>query len=408
MEVKDRQIKIRYCEFCDEITFPNEKVIWEGRCSQCKRSTAKIVTLEVKEMLPPNETQEADELKKLVIAGKVKEAMALTGHINRDSFMRAMRFKYDFYISKQLFTPIEPGPEPVINLPPVKLREYKPRKVRRGDEEEAVALASDGHADKITNSYNKDVYRTRMGTYFESIMAVIKLHRNMYPINKLHLMMLGDNVQGENPHQGSQVGEITMGARDQTIKLATPMWNDVIGSLKQEFAEVIVECFAGNHGYEKLAPETSREDLRLYDLLKEGIGRQKGITINIHERWCGIVTIMGFKFFCFHGDGIPCQQGVPFFALDKKLKSWHMQFGGFNYALGGHFHKRHSDEISSQLEYFMTGSLVSDDDWALKKLGISSNPSQFIFGVHKVQGVTWRYPLCVDKAFMPKGVGSDG
>ena len=110
----------------------------------------------------------------------------------------------------------------------------------------------------------------------------------------------------------------------------------------------------------------------------------------------------GFKFFCFHGDGIPCQAGVPFFALDKKLSKWYMQFGGFNYALGGHFHKRHSDEVSSKFEYFMVSTLVSDDDWALKKLGISSNPSQNLMGVHPHHGVTWRYPLVVDKKFLPE------
>ena len=79
-----------------------------------------------------------------------------------------------------------------------------------------------------------------------------------------------------------------------------------------------------------------------------------------------------------------------------------MQYGGFNYALGGHFHKRHTDEISSKLEYFMCGALVSDDEWALKKLGISSNPSQWIMGIHPRHGITWRYPLIVDKKFLPE------
>ena len=130
-----------------------------------------------------------------------------------------------------------------------------------------------------------------------------------------------------------------------------------------------------------------------------------GITINIHENFAEIIEILGWKFFCFHGDGIPCQAGVPFFALDKKLSKWYMQFGGFQYALGGHFHKRHSDEISSKFEYFMTSTLVSDDEWALKKLGLSSNPSQNLMGVHPRHGLTWRYPLIVDKAFLPEKEG---
>ena len=288
-----------------------------------------------------------------------------------------------------------------IELPPVKISEYKPTKTKNGDEETQVVLLSDGHAGKITQSFNKITYQKRMETVFQSIVTIANLHRHMYPINKLRIIDLGDNCQGENPHQGSVVGEIEMGARDQTIKIATPAWNDLLGSLKQHFSEVIFDGFPGNHGYEKFAPETSREDLRLYDILQVGIGREKGITINIHEQFADIIDIEGYKFFCFHGDGIPCQQGVPQMAIERRLKSWYIQYGGFNYACGAHFHKRLTNEIAAGVEYFMNASLVSDDMWALKKLGISSQPSQWTFGVHSKRGITWRYPLIVDYKFLP-------
>jgi hypothetical protein len=232
-------------------------------------------------------------------------------------------------------------------------------------------------------------------------MTIVNLHRHMYPINKLHIVNTGDNCQGENPFQGSTIGTAEMGSRDQVKKLAAPIWNDVIASFKQEFNEIQFDGFPGNHGHDKLAPPTSSLDLLFYDILQAGIGKYEGVKINSHEEFADIVNINGFRFFCFHGDGIPCQQGVPFFAIDKKLKSWYIQFGGFEYALGGHFHKRHTDEIASKFEYFMCGSLVSDDDWALQKLGISSNPSQWLMGVHPKHGVTWRYPLIVDDKFLP-------
>ncbi|GAI05546.1 unnamed protein product [marine sediment metagenome] len=244
-----------------------------------------------------------------------------------------------------------------------------------------------------------------MDGIFDAAMRIITLHRNMYPIRKLRMILTGDNSQGENPYQGSKVGTIRMGARDQTTKLACPAWIKLIGSLAQEFEEIELEGIPGNHSYSKLAPETSREDFRLYDLLKAYFSSNKRIKINIHEHFSTIVSIKGFRSFLFHGDDIRCTYGVPFFALDKKLKSWYMQYGGFQYAFGGHFHKRHSDEISSKLEYFMCGSLVSDDDWALKKLGISSNPSQNIYGMHPRFGITWRYALQVDKAFLPTPAG---
>ena len=326
------------------------------------------------------------------------------GYASRDSFINALRKTCDFRMSElpiktQPVEQKEPEPPIILNIP--KLREYKAPRKKKGDEEIQILVAGDGHGGKVTKSFNSDVYRSRMGKMFESVMTITKLHRNMYPIRKLYILNVGDNTQGENPYQGSILGEVEMGARDQTTKLALPIWAEIICSFRQEFTEVIFEGFPGNHGHERFAPETSREDLRLYDLLKEKLGDKKGITINIHEEFGDKVKIAGFDFFVTHLDGIPCQNGIPLFAIKRRLEAWHIQFGGFDYAIGGHFHKRMHDEVASTIEFFMNASLVSDDLWALKKLGISSLPSQTTLGVHPKQGVTWRYPVVVDEKFLP-------
>lgn len=361
--------------------------------------------------LPDRDSEEGKSLYKEYPTASVAQLDVWTrkcGYKSRDNFVGAMRVRYG--LVRELNRPViesVPGnltdvekPSEIIKLPPVKLREYKAKKRRRGDEETMVLLASDGHAGKITKSFNKEVYRRRMETMFDSTMVIANLHRNMYPINKLRILNLGDNVQGENPYQGSKVGEIEMGARDQTIKIATPIWNDILGSFKQNFSEVIFEGIGGNHGHERFAPETSREDFRLYDILQAGIGQQKGITINIHEDFYAIINIQGFRFFATHLDGIPCYSGIPLFAIDRRIKAWHIQYGGFSYAVGGHFHRKYSYEIARGIDFFMCSTLVSDDDWALKKLGVSSAPSQLVMGVHPTMGVTWRYPLVVDRDFL--------
>ena len=316
----------------------------------------------------------------------------------RTNFTDAMRRQYGVNRKPQTE---ELERHPIVELPPIKLRHYK-SPVATGDEEIAILHCSDGHADKITKSTNKDTYRDRMGKMFESSMVIVNLHRHMYPIRKLHIFNTGDNIQGENPFQGSVVGEISMSARDQVKKLAAPMWNDILGSFAQEFDEIEMDCVPGNHGHDKLAPETSSYDLLLYDILSAGIGKEKNIKINIHEEWSAIAKVVGFGCFLFHGDGMPAPAGVPFFALDKKLKSWYMQYSGFEYAFSGHFHKQAANEVSNKLEHFMCASLVSDDNWALKKLGISSNPSQSIYGLHPHRGITWRYNLTVDDKFLPE------
>ena len=346
----------------------------------------------------PGSKEWADEVKFFVDSNQTDRVKRAKKHnMLVSSYERRMRERGIHSGVREHTVVIESEVEPVVNLPPIKLREYEAAKIKRGDEEEGIWHCSDGHGGKITESFDEGVYKDRMDGIFDAAMTIITLHRNMYPIRKLRILATGDNSQGENPFQGSKVGTIKLGARDQTTKVVFPAWIRLIGSLSQEFEEVEVEGVGGNHSYSKLAPETSREDYRLYDLLRAYFHGNKRIKINIHEYFSTIIDIQGFKCFVFHGDGIPCQQGVPFFALDKKLKAWYMQYGGFQYAFGGHFHKRHSDEISSRLEYFMCSTLVSDDEWALKKLGISSSPSQNIYGMHPRHGVTWRYALQVDK-----------
>lgn len=361
---------------------------------------------------PLKNSEDYQQIEAWIRGGSYNQAVNLLvdgyGFRDRDTALRAIRSFLRIKVSELSIRPNEiEEQEPIINLPPIKLREYKAPKRKRGDEEEAILHLSDGHAAKITPSYDEDVYRARMDGIFDSAMTIVTLHRHMYPIRKLHMFLTGDNIQGENPYQGSKVGTIRLGARDQTTKLAFPAFVRLIGSLAQEFEEIKIEGIGGNHSYSKLAPETSREDYRLYDLLQAYFAGDKRIAINIHDRGHAIVNILGFLNFLFHGDECPCPQGVPFFALDKKLKAWYMQYGGFQYAFGGHFHKRHSDEISSRLEYFMCSTLVSDDEWALKRLGISSNPSQNIYGMHPRFGITWRYPLVVDKKFLPEKLPQD-
>jgi len=295
----------------------------------------------------------------------------------------------------------EKGTEQIIvNLPRVKL--LTPHfSSTKGDEEVAILIAGDGHAGKITKSFDKEVYRERMEEMFQSTMKIVNLHRNMYPIKKLIIANVGDNTQGENPHQGSRLGETECGARDQVMHIAAPAWNDVIASFKQNFEEVAFHAVPGNHGHEQLAPKTTSFDLILYDILKAGIGAEKGISIN-YDDWYNMFSIFGFRFFMFHGDSIKSQKGVPFFALDDALKNWYMQFAGFNYAISGHFHKAYYHAVSSRLEHFMNGTLVSDDDWVLKKLKISSHPAQTLIGVHPTYGVTWKYTLTVDNEFLPE------
>ena len=294
--------------------------------------------------------------------------------------------------------------EPIINLTIPALRDYVPQPFVEGDKETMILHTSDWHRGKVTGSYNDEVGKERVGRLFDGVMTLAQLHRHMYPVEDLVIFDTGDRGQGESPHQGSKLGETSMGARDQQIKLVYPEYVELIAAFKQQFATVTVHLMAGNHGHEKLAPETSRWDLYGADLIKTKLEDEPGITILAHEGWSATTWVEGFKCFLAHFDGIPCVQGIPYFGINRKLLMWYIEEAGFNYAFGGHFHKRSSSEVTRRFEYFMAGSLVSDDEWALKKLGVSSAPSAWAMGMNPRRGITWRYALEVDPDFRPEAV----
>ncbi len=333
---------------------------------------------------------------------RVNELAESYGYQAKENFVSAMRKSLGAHRKPQ-YEPLQRDDKkdlPPIILPEVKLREYQPLKKGKHDPETQILIISDGHAGKITKSYNPKVYEERWQRLTGKVILIANLHRNIYPIKKLHILMLGDMVQGENPYQGSKIGSTEMGGRDQIAKLAMPAITEAVLNLKQHYSEIEIDCWSGNHGsLGKEAPETSSWDLLLYDRLDDVLSPYK-IKVHIHEEFGSVIDIEGWRFFCAHLDGIHSQQGVPLMAIARRLDKWYQQFDTFDFAVGGHFHKFLNDGVSAKVEFFLNGTMVSDDDWALKKMGISSAPVHWVFGVHERQGISWRYPLRLDKDYL--------
>ena len=192
--------------------------------------------------------------------------------------------------------------QPIINLSPIKLKPYEPIMVGRGDPETQVLVLGDGHADEITPTYNAGIYQKRMNTLYQRLLAITHLHRNMYPLNDLVILDVGDNVHGENPYQGATIGGVSMGAVDQVYELALPTIIELLVNLRQEFKSIKFYGVRGNHGrISRISPSTSNFDLMLYKALSQ-TKLPAGIEINYSDDFYIMPIIEGFRFFVFHGD----------------------------------------------------------------------------------------------------------
>ncbi len=297
----------------------------------------------------------------------------------------------------------------IVNLPRVKLQEYVPKIMGRGDPETQTLVLGDDHAGLKTPSFDSKVYGKRFDALFQSTMTITELHRNMYPLNDLVIIDVGDNVQGENPFQGSTIGSVECGAVEQVYDLALPAIVSLLCSFKQQFKTIKFYGIRGNHGrYSRIAPATSNWDLALYRALAKA-KLPDGIEIHYSDNFAEIVEIEGFRFFIFHSDQIKnAQYGIPYFALIRALKDWYVTFRGFPYAVCGHWHKEDYLRVTSETKLLINGASTTDDPFTLEQIKTSTIPNHWTFGVHKRQGLTWLYSLILDKNFLPHKYGTKG
>ncbi len=316
----------------------------------------------------------------------------------RTNFTDAVRRQYDAHRDNRIDVDLR---TPVINIPEINILKYE-SKQSKGDPETQVLCIGDWHEAEITPTFNPEIASTRINKLFKSTMRITELHRHIYPINDLVVFVLGDMVHGENPFQGAKVGNIQRGAVDQVFDLALPNLLSLLCSLRENFLSIKVYCVSGNHGkISREAPTTSNFDMILYKALSKAKLPQ-GIEIIPPNDFCQIVNIYGFKFFVHHGDAIKTTNGIPYFAQYRKVMSWYVTYGGFSYAVQGHFHKDDYYRISAKTKQINNGALVSDDEFALKTIGTSTIPSQTTFGVHSSKALTWYYSLTLDDKYFPE------
>lgn len=297
-------------------------------------------------------------------------------------------------IVKEVETVIERIPYPNFKIKP-----FTVMKASRDIEDMGIVWA-DWHTGKMTESYDIATNKARVEKLLDNTMTLINLHR---PIRKVWIFELGDGVQGENPHQGSKIGETECGAFEQIEDHAIPMRSSFLVSISQGVEEVEYTGVTGNHGvYDKIATTRTNWDNFLYAGLQKALRGQKNIKVNTPKWFYQLINIRGFRFFIIHGNQVTATAGIPLFAMRRKMQDWYAYVGGFNYAYAGHFHSGAYDQVNSNADYTISPPLVTGDSWALEKVGRASEPKQLCFGIHDKWGRTFRYDLHTDNKFLPK------
>jgi len=283
-------------------------------------------------------------------------------------------------------------------LPPAKLSAFEP-KAQGGDEETAVLLLSDMQIGHLTPTTTTRVVRNRAMRLAERIVKIVEIHRQAFPINRLAIFALGDIVHNDRVGRTVSLDELEQVVMEQVFASAVPTLTDFLLSLQPHFAKIDVYTVDGNHGsLGRYSAVKTNWDNVVYRTLALRLAEQPRISFTIaKDSFYQKVSIYKWTFLLAHGDQIPMHLTLPWYGLTTRAMRWQGSLPGkkFHYLTIGHFHVCSSLDWN-ELEIFVNGAFITDDQWVYKKYGLSNSTSQWLFGVHPRQGISFRYKVRLD------------
>ncbi len=269
-------------------------------------------------------------------------------------------------------------------------------------QESLVMHLTDGHTDQIVRAeqvgglenYDFNIACRRAETYIEAVIKFTQKTLVGYQFPTLWILAHGDHVSGEihKAVDHSQYRNMFKNA------LATGQLHGLmLYDLAKVFQNIKIVYLSGNHGRRSLKKDYHSphdnwdylvaETARLYckDI--------KNIEFLIPDSFSTVVQIEGYNFFISHGDDIRSWNGIPWYGIERKtrrLTALHASLDQrIDYFCFGHFHNSASQDALKG-ETIINGAWVACDPYCFHSLSVYTEPKQWLHGVHRERGVSWR------------------
>jgi len=296
-------------------------------------------------------------------------------------------------IGENILRAVQAIPPPK-TLPPEKLLFNK-----KHETEEMALMFSDSQIGQLVDqqesgglgAYSIDIFLERLEFLKVSLKKIFEIHLDNTPYPVFNIFFLGDIVEGSTIFPGQErqtdmhVVEQVMFAVDKIAEFVA--WVAALFPWK-------VECFCvvGNHGRVGKKGEQSplnNFDLLTYAFMKERLQKFSNVEVHISKSWWMLVERMKHSFLLVHGDDIRAWMGIPYYGIERSESRYQKMLGrtgeGFHYFCCGHHHQ----EAAIKSRIFANGSWVGGSEFSIKTLQAASAPTQLLFSVHPVFGVTW-------------------
>jgi predicted phosphodiesterase len=275
-----------------------------------------------------------------------------------------------------------------------------------GTPEHVVLVLSDAHVGQAftkeetggINEYDVETFVRRAANLRAAVVEIAcNLHSKMYPIPELHVISLGDIVQGSNLGGDWGPAYTAMDVVAQTEQ-ASKTISDMLSTWAGCFEKVHFYGVVGNHGRAGASKNSDKVaanfDNTVYGLIKGHMSNQPNVLVNFNKSWWKTIDINGTSFMAVHGDAVRSLNIHSLRQEEQKLQSMVQATTGkaFDVLLLGHFHNFVEVE-TARGSVIVNGSFVGGDIYSLHRLHMLSRPSQVLMGVHPDRGITWQYKI---------------
>ncbi len=285
---------------------------------------------------------------------------------------------------------------------------------KKHEPEEMTLLWSDSQIGQFVDqkesgglgSYSVDIFLERLEFLKTSLKKIFEIHLDNTPYPVFNIFFLGDIIEGSTIFPG-QERQTDLHAAKQVI-LAVDQIAEFIAWVAALYPwKVKCYCVVGNHGRIGKKGEQSplnNLDFLVYHYCREKLIHFSNVEFHISESWYMVVEKMNWRFLLVHGDDIRAWMGIPYYGLERSESRYQRMLAdsqiGFHYFCCGHHHQ----EATIKSRIFMNGNWVGGSELSMKIMQVSNTPTQLLFSMHPLFGVTWERNIQLQNPGKPKKI----
>lgn len=256
---------------------------------------------------------------------------------------------------------------------------------------------TDIHYGRQTLTFNPAICATRIARIGDRLTRIRDLLSD-YDFDELIIMLGGDANDGTDIYANQSTEQAISDVNQQALRLSAIL-EDFARSQLSLWKSVRFECVPGNHGRAgSRAAVSANWDIVCYNYLRLGL-KGSGIQVGINgagtDPFIRKVAIRGHNYILYHGHDIRTFASIPWYGLMLRVLRWYSTgLGPFDAAIFGHFHSFGLWPVN-RIRILESGTMITDDGWALRTFGWESTAQWWLFGVSNSRAMTWQFPIDV-------------